>query len=274
MVKRIVSWIKEKQELASLQDEIVLKALLKETSVSKIDALEKKSDRDLRKNKEAQTIVKGTRSRLRETYGVFWQNMKKRDSLLATLVTNPSKEFHEELLKLHPSTKERLPYYEELYEKLFSITRKPKTIIDLAAGLNPLSYPWLECTPKYIANELTDTDAKFIQSYFNEMNINGEAIAFDLLSETEKLKEYSADVCLLLKTIDSLEAAERHCSSRILETIRAPWIACSFPTASLGGRKTISTARRAWLDNLAADRGWTVTKFSIPGEAFFLIKKS
>lgn len=273
-MKELIRWIREKPELAGLSDEIVTEAILKTTNKKTIEELEKKPINELRRNGPATKTIKQARAFLRTIYGVFWQTTKKRETLLASLAQDPTIESHEAILNMHPSTRERLPHYEEIYSKIWNITGEPNTILDLAAGLNPLSYPLLGCKPRYIANEIAQSDVEFIEEYFKIMKINGKALQFDLITQTEKLLKLNADVCLVLKTLDGLEVRERHCSKRILESIPAKWIVCSFPTTSLGGSKTISIARRNWLDHLAQDKEWKVQKFSVPGESFVILQKS
>ena len=47
------------------------------------------------------------------------------------------------ILEMHASSKERMPILDSFYERLFSFTGKPKTILDLACGLNPFALPWM-----------------------------------------------------------------------------------------------------------------------------------
>jgi len=46
-------------------------------------------------------------------------------------------------LTQHASTRERNPYLETFFTRLFKKTGKPETILDLACGLHPLSFPWM-----------------------------------------------------------------------------------------------------------------------------------
>ena len=75
--------------------------------------------------------VKLTRDLLRKVYSSFSSQkllgIKDRDA--------------DWVLNKHKSTKERLPYYEEVYEKIFErIKRKKISVIDLGAGVNGFSY--------------------------------------------------------------------------------------------------------------------------------------
>ena len=48
-----------------------------------------------------------------------------------------------DIMATHVSTRERLPFVAEFYEAIFSVTGKPKALLDIACGLNPLSFLWM-----------------------------------------------------------------------------------------------------------------------------------
>jgi len=266
--------IKSKQELAGLDQDFVMKRLqefFRKHEKSK-KALEAKKFN--RKSKEYKEVIKAVRKELREVYGVFiLKKYKKRYDLLKKLEKSPSLENHNQLLALHQSTKERLPYYTEIYKKIFNITGKPKSILDLACGLNPVSYPYLGCKPKYSASELSLEDSHFIQDYFDAMKIDGLAFQFNLLDfkKTKMSGFIKADMCFLLKTLDSLETIKRNISKTLIQGLPAKHIVVSFPTMSLGGKKAIKS--RNWFKNLLKNIKLEFDTFSIPGEDFFVIHK-
>lgn len=229
---------------------------------------------EFERSKECKVVSKQVRGRLREVYGVFWSDQK-REALLKSLIESPSLEAHSKLLALHASTKERLPYYEEVYENIFSVAGKPKKILDLACGLNPFSYPYLGCKPEYIANELCGADAEFVQSFFDGLNIPGKAFAFDLLNfeETPFLPFLSSDVCFLFKALDSLEAIRWGFSETFLPKIPSKHLVVSFSTRSLGGKKEIRQSKRSWFERLLGKNRWAYKTFEIQNEYFYVIKK-
>jgi 16S rRNA (guanine(1405)-N(7))-methyltransferase len=58
----------------------------------------------------------------------------------------------DELLVMHSSTAERFEHYAAFYEELFRITLIPGTILDVACGIHPLSYPFKKRDPsEYVA---------------------------------------------------------------------------------------------------------------------------
>ncbi|MEK6962968.1 MAG: hypothetical protein AABX70_00980 [Nanoarchaeota archaeon] len=274
-------WVRDlgqKKGLVSLSAPFIARLLaeaLKDHSQAQEKLVKTKSWSEFARSKECEAVSKEVRSRLREVYGVFWSNQK-REALLKSLIQNPFEEAHDKILALHTSTKERLPYYEEVYEKIFAITGKPKKILDLACGLNPIAYPYLDCKPEYLANELCESDAFFIQSFFDGLKIQGQAFAFNVLqfSKTPFADFLRCDVCFLFKALDSLEAIDWGFSEKLLSNIPTTWLVVSFPTRSLGGKKEIKQSKRSWFEHVLGKNHWAYQTFELPNEFFYVVKKT
>ncbi len=71
------------------------------------------------------------------------------------------------LLSEHASTHERLPILEQFYRQIFTVTGEPETILDLACGLNPLSFPWmgLPTSVRYYAYDLNQPRLALIHKF-------------------------------------------------------------------------------------------------------------
>ena len=174
-------------------------------------------------------------------------------------------ELHEKILMTHRSTRERLNYYGEIFEKIFSITGKPKHILDIGCGLNPLALVFASLKDvKYTAVELTEEDCSFLNKYFKIMNIDGTAIEMNLLVEHAFPR---ADVCFVFKLLDSLEALKRNISKEIISSIDAKFIVISFPTKTLSG-KALSSRRLVWFRDMVKIHA----EFEVKNEVFYVIK--
>ena len=278
-LKDLILAVKAKKELRNLDDAFVKKKiedLFKVHPEVKKKFENKNSFKEFIRSKEYSFLMKTIRGELREIYGVFVLDKKEeRIDLFLKLEKKPTIENYNKMLKLHKSTKERLPYYEEIYKKIFEITGKPKSILDLACGLNPLSYVYLNCKPKYIATELAGDDCLFLEEYFKRLKIDGMSFAFDLLSKNSvsMLKKLKADVCFMFKTLDSLETIERNISEKLIKAVNCKWLVVSFPTISIGGKKSIKQERRGWLEKMLERLKLKYEKFSVPNEVFYVIKK-
>ena len=243
----IIQEIKKKEELKNLEESFIKERIndyLKKHSIN-LETLDERSS-------SYKDLFKTVRKKCFDVYGLFKQKSK-------------------DTLQEHISSKERLEFYPKIYQDIFSITGKPKTILDLGCGLNPLSYKHLECKPTYYASELSKEDCKVIEYFFKENKIKGECFAFDLLSEDySKLPE--ADICFLFKVLESLESVKKNISKEILQKINAKWIIVSFSKKSITGRP-IKKKGRSWLMRMLKELGYEYQILDIGEEIFYVIKK-
>jgi 16S rRNA (guanine(1405)-N(7))-methyltransferase len=174
---------------------------------------------------------------------------------------------------LHTSTKERIVIMEEFYKFIFNVTGKPKSVIDVACGLNPLTLPWmnLEKTAQYFAYDIDENTIDFINKYLKLTGLKSMALVQDVIVQPPMVE---ADVALLLKTIPCLEQQEKGCSIRLIEALRAKQMVVSFPVKSIGGRsKGMPANYERILYDLIRGKGWQVTKLLFETELVFVIYK-
>lgn len=278
LIRDIVKRLKEKRILKSLSDEFVEEQveLYFEKNLPTRKVLEKHPKPF--KSKEFKRVLKDLRKKLHDVYGVFI--LDKKDLSLLKEYLKKTKEIdaealdlHKNILLTHKSTAERFDFYPSVYENIFKLTGKPKSILDLACGLNPMSFPWMGLKEvDYFASELTEEDSRFIQDYFDMMKkysgLNGKAFPIDLL----KMKQLpKTDVCFLFKVLDSLEDLERDISKKVLQKIPAKFVVVSFPTMSIGGKNPIR--QRGWFFRVLRQLGYSAENFEIENEIFYIVKK-
>jgi 16S rRNA (guanine(1405)-N(7))-methyltransferase len=174
------------------------------------------------------------------------------------------------LLESHQSTKERFSIYPEFYSAVWRIIGNPDTIVDLGCGMNPCSYSLLGMNPRYEAYELSTADCEFLNTYFKLTGINGYAQQADLL---DCKTIFVGDVCLALKLFDSLEYLRRGSTKNLLARIKTSWIVSSFPTVSLGGKKSIF-AKRTWFERLLTESARGFITLDFRGERVYVIANS
>ncbi len=279
--------IKRKRELADLDDHYVrekIERILQQNKKMRTKAANANSFKEFARSKEFAELKKLVRAELRAVYGVFdLDEKKRRKELLLKLRDNKDTGDNKindglirELLVLHQSSKERIDHYDAIYKKIFSITGRPKSVLDLGCGANPYSYPYLGCAPVYVAMDLPSDDLKDLVAFFRMEGIDGEAMAVDLVKDYGKLGsllgENPVDVIFLFKVLDSLEAVKRNISGKIIDALRARWIVVSFPLVSIGGGKAIRNERRAWFEKLLARKGLAYETFSVVNETFYVIR--
>ena len=233
-MEELIAEIKKKKTLKNLDASFIKKYI---TSIPE-------------KKKNIKKTVKETRNILNRIYGQFWLDNK----------------FN---LSSHKSTKERLEIYSSIYKKIFSITGKPNSILDLGCGLNPLSYNYLDCKPKYTAVELTKEDCKKINEYFKNNKIDGTAISKDLTRDSEFPK---ADVCFMFKLLESLEEKNHKLSEKLITSINCKWIIVSFSLLTIRNRR-MNYPRRGWFERMLKRLNLKYEIIKEDNEIFYILLK-
>lgn len=274
----LIKEVKSKSQIKDLTDEFIdflLEKYLK-TCANIKNKLEKEYEQKkekITKSKTLKKLIKILRAEIGQVYGQFLtQNFPKKDKIL-------EKEKNTEiLLELHKSSRERINYYKQIYEKIF-LWYKPKKIADLACGLNPLSYPIIkEILSKdvnYFATDLNPNDMKFLNKYFQKNNIKGIAKSSNLTNlnilQDKELK--TADLIFLFKALDSLEEINKNISKTLLKELECKHIVVSFPTKSIKSKEAFKNTQKGWLKKLIEENNWSYQTFEIENEIFFLIEK-
>ena len=72
------------------------------------------------------------------------------------------------VLSEHASTAERIPIMADFYQQIFAVTGLPEIILDLACGLHPLAFSWMELTAStnYHAFDIIQPRVDFINAFF------------------------------------------------------------------------------------------------------------
>lgn len=277
-LQALIQKIKEKKELSSLDDDYVLEHIEKNLTPKIKKKLESAKDIDqFARSKEYDELRSAVRKTLRQTYGVFSHEHDNKQELLQKLVNNKDEQVVRELLNLHQSTQERLPYYTKFYRELFAITGCHPRILDIGCGLNPVSYPFMKCNARIACCDISSNDMEFLNTYFETMGIDGKAYSADALDD-EKInaivEKEKPEMILLLKVADTLETLKRHSSKKLIARLadKVQWIVVSFPLVSLGGGKRIHDNRRSWFENFLAKTEWEVENIELPNEKIYVIK--
>ena len=265
MVDDIIQAVKAKKELSTLDNSFVrekVEKILRSDNRIKEKYESAKNFSQFTRSKEYKALLKAVRKELRVVYGVFQEG----DARAALESGVPA------VLQTHTSTRERIPYYGIICKELADRIPQPKTILDLGCGLNPLADSYFRergWKVHWVASDISSADMKFLEEAFARFDIDGETTQLDLVQEYEKIPK--ADVVFLWKLLDSLEEIERHISYKIFENIEAKWIVVSFPTKSLGGKKTISSRGRVWFERLLKRKNCSWESFRTPNELFYVI---
>ena len=98
---------------------------------------------------------------------------------------------------------ERREFRKELYTKIFTITGKPKKILDLGCGLHPIDFPYHNI--EYIAIDRDSEAIRKVKKYFKKYKIVGKAEAKNIMQLSEEEYEEEVDITFLLKVLDKIE---------------------------------------------------------------------
>lgn len=259
-MKQVISDILSKKELTTISENIV-EQIIKEKLDKKIKQIisEKRY-----KTKQYKQFIKKIRAILRRQYGAFQNPKINRKKLF-------EKKDWEGLLKSHKSSKERFSYYNELYKKIFEITGKPKSILDIGCGMNPISYEYMNLKKiEYLACDISNSDLNIINKYFKIKKINGKIKLFDAIRDKYSFKKY--DIIFAFKLFEILETTRSHkLTENIIKKLKAKYIVASFSTKTLSGRK-MSRARRGWFEVMNKRLGNKLKIIELENEIFYIIE--
>lgn len=187
---------------------------------------------ELGKRKTIKEADKQTRARLHQITGAFLGagELKAAEGLLDRYADGDAAALPD-ALKLHASTRERLPVMAALYERVFCVAGKPGMVLDLACGLNPLYLGSIGCRVRGIdihigANELVNRWASRC----------GWDVSASTLDLTMRPTLPEAGLALAQKLLPVLEQQRKGSALELLRAIPARHILVSFPTRTLSGR--------------------------------------
>lgn len=232
---------------------------------------------ELNKGRKFKEAVKATKKKLHQVGGAYLSSSLKYDRWLAELeVAKDREEFKSicwRVMGSHASTRERLPILENFYPQIFSLLPAITSIVDIACGLNPLAIPWmpLGTDAHYHACDMYADMIGFIEVFMKLLPVDGQAEVCDVLS-TPPSKP--VDLALVLKTIPCLEQVDKQAGVRLLDGLKARYLAISFPAKSLGGRnKGMVENYQARFEELASGRSWKLLgKLEFETELVYVVK--
>jgi 16S rRNA (guanine(1405)-N(7))-methyltransferase len=224
----------------------------------------------------ARPAIKRAKRQLHQAFGAFLATRPRYERLRADLTGVDEAGLRERFLRilsLHASTQERVPFLTEFYAAIRAAVPEPRSILDLACGLNPLALPWMQLPAgvRYHSVDIDEAQLQFVGACLDALRVDHSEHAWDLVAGAPGIQ---ADVAYLLKTASCLSRQSKDAFSRVVEEVRAPFVVVSYPTASLGGHAKGMTGNYAReFEDLAARRGWDVERIGVVGELLYLVRK-
>jgi len=189
----------------------------------------------------AKEALKAAKRKLHQACGAYLDPMDL-DAIDRRLASVPTGAKEEDLLvpcldilRRHASTVERIPLLNVLYRDVFAETGPPRSILDIACGLNPFTLPWMKLPPStpYHAVDIDRPLLERVQAFLSKVGRAGSVACRDVLVTPPTTE---VDVVFLLKALPCIEQQERGAAVRLLGALRARYAVVSFPARSLGGR--------------------------------------
>jgi 16S rRNA (guanine(1405)-N(7))-methyltransferase len=172
----------------------------------------------------------------------------------------------------HATTRERLSIVGEYYQRIFTITGRPRVLLDLACGLNPLFAlsMGLSASTLYYAYDIQKRRVTFLNSYFELIGFRPLAKCQDVLVN---LPQETGDVALLLQEAHRMEQRKRGATRVLLDHLRARHIVMSLPAQGLSRRNDLTQAHRNIFERILKGAEWRVQEFTIANELVYCIDK-
>ncbi len=244
------------------------------------DLIRNIGSQELRRRRSLKEAIKATKNRLHQVGGAYFLGRPQYESWLEELKAakhaadmNLFRQTCADIMSNHASTRERLKIIDQFHERIFSCVPSVRSIIDLACGLHPLSIPWMPLAPgtEYYAYDAYEDLIRFINGFLALTITKGCAEARDV---TQHQPSVEADLALILNTLPCLEHIDRSAGLKIVENIRAKYLAFSFPAKSLGGtEKNMKNFYEERFSRLVDKREWTIRKLDFETELVILINK-
>jgi 16S rRNA (guanine(1405)-N(7))-methyltransferase len=222
-------------------------------------------------------LVKRTKRALHQIFGAYLPTPPRWDRLLAKLGTARSdaelRTVLQRAMAQHASTRERLDHLDRFYAALVARVGTPRSVLDVACGLQPLALPWwgLPAGAEVHAWDIDTALVAFVGGCLGHLGFSAHAAAVDLL---EVPVWPTTEVALVLKTLPCLEQQQPGAGEALLAAIPAPRLVVSFPTRSLGGRhKGMGGTYASRFEALLAARGWTADAFEVGPELVYVVSR-
>jgi 16S rRNA (guanine(1405)-N(7))-methyltransferase len=177
------------------------------------------------------------------------------------------------LLESHASTRERLPFLTEFYGRIFEKTGNPASILDLACGLNPLAFPWMNLpeSTRYYAFDIHRPRIDLINLLFNGLGMESLSRCQDILVHPP---DEDADIAFFFKEAHRFEQRRRGCNLAMWQALRVRWLLVSLPASSLSRKFNLAERQRSLVYAILKDQPWHVEEILVDNELVFCIDKS
>ncbi len=219
--------------------------------------------------------------KIKEKFNELKEKIKKEKKLEKTIG------LHKQMLEMHVSSRERIDFYPEFYRKIFRITGKPESILDVSAGFNYFSVPFLGLKKIFFAG--TEYKKEFIKQmneYFSLIKkyseVNGKGFFLNLMETDFETRNELLDLnngkkfdsAFLLKLIPVMEREKKGSTENLIELIPAKWIILSCSKESMTKKEKISFRETSIIKKFIKENDlYLNAKIDFPNEIVFVTKR-
>jgi 16S rRNA (guanine(1405)-N(7))-methyltransferase len=231
--------------------------------------------------KKAKQVEKAVRKRLHSIMAPYLgdpEYERATRELTAVFATNDPAQIKaccHDLLHDHLSTRERLPILDDFYRQIFAVTGRPRSLLDIACGLNPLAYRWmgLAGAPEPVHFYAYDIHAPRIDLINHYFGLEGLPALARLQDVAIDPPQETADLALFLKELPRFARNYGSDLARtFLHSLNVRWLVVSFPTVSTHGGRSLVERYRDYFNELI-DPAWPVTELLFDSELVMIAEK-
>ena len=223
---------------------------------------------------------KKARNILHQSWGAYWKSKpdfgRLRDKIMRDLETGGNiRESLLPALSLQSSTRERIPLLDSFYGEIFSVTGTPRTVADLACGLNPLTIPWMGLPDgaEYTGFDIDEEQNGFLNAVL-KLPAFGEVRARVHAGDAFTDAPGRADVAFMLKVLPLLERQKKGAGLEVMRMQDCAHLVVSFPAAGLSGRKRgMGGFHAERIMYTVSKEGWKAEKLEFSTETVFIISR-
>jgi 16S rRNA (guanine(1405)-N(7))-methyltransferase len=234
---------------------------------------------EVERHKKEKQVVKAVRKRLHNIMAFYLGDADYRQAqvdIRKAFGTGEPKEIKRAcrvILSDHPSTKERLEILDLFYARIFDVTGNPEVMLDIACGINPLTFPWMDLpnSLRYHAYDIHQPRVDFLNSYFELQSLEPLAEVRDVIFHPPQVQ---ADVALILKELPRLDRNYEGAGIELIRSLPVTFVVLSFPVVSLHGGRDLTDHYRAYMNELGQGQSWRTTEIVFSNELVYCLEKA
>lgn len=219
--------------------------------------------------RSSKEVDKAVKTALHQITGAFMtaDEMKRARKLLSACEADPAGALTG-TLRLHASTRERLPHMDAFFDALLA-PLGARVLLDLACGLNPLYLGSKGYAVRGV--DISGGCVDLVNDWAAARGWDVRAECRDLLCDPPLPQ---AEAALAMKLLPVLEQQEKGAAMRLLRRVPAPVIAVTFPMKTLGGRSVGMEAHYTeWFEAEARGDFDILRREALFGELCYVVRR-